>query len=89
MHVTQWVDANDWNSTTRYNAIHAETGAFNRAIKEGRLAESPIRNVERPTPKRRESYLSKEQFEAVLNAAGDSCFKDFLSALFATRSRPQ
>lgn len=90
LHVSQWLDQHsDWNVTTRYNAIRAVKRAFNWAVKEGRLDRSPLRNLERPAPKRRESFLTTEQFKLVQNLAGDQCFKDYITFLFETGARPQ
>lgn len=89
MHVTQWIDKHSWNATTKHNAVRAVKRVFNWAIKEGRISRSPIQNVERPSPKRRESYLTPEQFELVCQRTGDGPFLDYVTFLFETGVRPQ
>lgn len=89
LHISQWLDGQTWNSTTKYNAVRAVKRVFNWAIKEGRLKDNPLRNVERPSPQRRESYLTPDQFQRVLKASGDVAFKDYITFLFETGSRPQ
>jgi integrase len=90
LHATQWIDSQEsWNATTRFNAIRAVKRVFNWAVREGRLTGNPLRGMESPSPKRRESYLTAEQFQKVLNATSDLAFKDYITFLFETGSRPQ
>ena len=64
LHVTQWLDNEDWNSTTHYKAARAVKRAFNWAIKEGRLTTNPLRAVERPAPNRRETFFDTTTIQA-------------------------
>jgi len=89
LHVSSWLDGTDWNQTTKHNAVRAVVRVFNWAIKEGRLSESPLKNVERPAPTRRETFLSRSQLAVVLNHVPGSQFRDYLVFLFETGSRPQ
>lgn len=89
LHVTQWLDNEEWNPTTQYNAVRAVKRAFNWAIKEGRLATNPLRAVERPAPNRRETFLTRSQFNLIFKYASDIHFRDYLTFLFETGSRPQ
>lgn len=89
VHVTRWIENPDWNDTTRCHAVRAVKRAFNWAVKQERLTVSPIRNVERPTPRRREAFVTRSQFSIILTSVIDVCFRDYLTFLFETGCRPQ
>ncbi|MEZ6043090.1 MAG: tyrosine-type recombinase/integrase [Planctomycetaceae bacterium] len=90
LHITQWTDTQEgWNDTTKHNAVRAVKRVFNWAVKEGRLRISPIQNVERPAPRRRESFLTSAQFELVRNCVREGGFRDYITFLFETGARPQ
>ncbi|MCA9049837.1 MAG: tyrosine-type recombinase/integrase [Planctomycetaceae bacterium] len=90
LHVTEWIDGhNDWNATTRHRAVRSVKRVFNWAIREGRLSQSPVRSLERPAPKRREVFVTPEQYAAILKRISDVCFRDYITFLFETGARPQ
>ena len=89
-HVTDWIAQHpDWSATTRHGSIHAVKKAIRWACKEWRLGESPLFDVEAPTPNRREVFITAEQWPQLLAACTDSEFHDLLSFLWETGSRPQ
>ena len=89
VHVTRWVENPNWNDTTRADAVRCVKRVFNWAIKQERLTVNPIRNVERPTPRRREAFVSRAQFLLIMEAASDECFREYLTFLYETGARPQ
>lgn len=90
LHVTQWLDSNtSWNQTTKYGAVRAVKRVFNWAVREGRLDRSPLRSLERPTPKRRETSVQPDQFDAILERVKDQEFRDYLVFMYETGTRPQ
>ena len=88
LHISNCLDGETWNDTTKHNAVRAVIRAINWAIKEGRLKENPLKGVERPIPKRRETFVSKEQFNLLISQS-NGCLKDYLTFLFETGARPQ
>ncbi|MEZ6064055.1 MAG: tyrosine-type recombinase/integrase [Planctomycetaceae bacterium] len=89
-HVTNWLDSQKrWNDTTKHNAVRAVKRVFNWAVRDGRLQKSPLLTVERPTPRRREVFVSVDQFELILKQVADQQFRDYLQFLSETGARPQ
>ncbi|HVX10003.1 MAG TPA: site-specific integrase [Pirellulales bacterium] len=88
-HVTRWLDFHGWKDTTRCCAIRAIKRAFNWAVEEGYLDASPVRKVKRGKPKRRETIISAEQWQAILAEVPDTAFRDLLTFARETGARPQ
>lgn len=88
--VHAWVEARDlkWNPTTRANGITAVKAAFRWARRRGLLREDPIRDMEKPTRKRREAVLTDEQVRTVLDATAGTPFADLVAALWESGCRP-
>ncbi|MEZ6051226.1 MAG: hypothetical protein R3C02_07540 [Planctomycetaceae bacterium] len=89
IHVIRWYEARNWNETNRYNAVRSIKRPFNWAIRQGRLNVSPLRNLERPTPRRRDAFVTRQQFEIILSQISDECFREYLSFMYETGARPQ
>ncbi|MBP90031.1 MAG: hypothetical protein CMJ64_25540 [Planctomycetaceae bacterium] len=64
-HVEKWSRQYVSNST-RHGAIRSVQRCFNWAIKQGYLTKSPLVGIEKPTPSRREAYVSGDQWEELL-----------------------
>jgi len=88
-HVEAWLADFGGNSNTRNGAVRAVKRAFNWAVKQGYLTHSPVRNVEKPKPRRREEYLEPERYQQIIEAIQDPCFHDFVEAMKETGARPQ
>jgi integrase len=87
-HVAAWVDAHpDWGCTYRRNAITSVQRAFLWAEKLGYIARSPVRNVEKPMPDRREQVITPEEFRRLLAAVKGSHFHDLLEFCWETGVR--
>src|SRR5262245_34714684 len=87
-HVTQWLDAHEWNQSTRRGGIISVKRVFNWAVDEGYLDNSPIKRLKKPPVNRRDVVLGPEQQKAIYAAARGQCFKDFVFAMQETGCRP-
>src|SRR5262249_19535301 len=78
------------NSKTYLNGgCRAVAGCFNWAKKQGLISASPIAGMERPAAKRRDAYLTLEQWAAFLALVKPSDpFYDFVVFLWETGARP-
>ena len=90
LHVTKWLDVETrWGVNSRRAAIASLKRAFNWAVAEGHIPSSPIASVRKPTGKRRETILTDEQRQLVVDAATDDEFRDFVTLIQETGARPQ
>lgn len=88
LHVTRWLDSNPkWNGGRR-NAVIAIKRAFNWADQQGILSPNPLRNVEKPPPRRRTRILTEGEREEIIAAIPDEKFRNFVFALQNTGCRP-
>ncbi|OWK42087.1 tyrosine-type recombinase/integrase [Fimbriiglobus ruber] len=90
LHVTNWIDAHgNWGANHRRGAITAVQRAFTWAEREGHIAKSPVRGIEKPPAKRREQVLTIEEFQSLLARIKDPCFRDVLEFCWETGCRVQ
>ena len=89
-HVTNWVDAHPaWGPNHRRGAITAVKRAFAWAEREGHVAKSPVRGVEKPAAVRREQVLPPAEFVDLLGRVTDAHFRDVLEFCWETGCRVQ
>jgi len=74
-------------ATSQFNAVRTAQRVFNWAVKEKLLSQNPIKGMARPRQQSRDSYVSDEEFRALLRAAA-SAFRLFLFLLRQTGARP-
>ena len=86
-HVTRWLDGNDWNDTTRYNAIRSVFRVFNWAAEEGLISANPLKGMKRPRPKSRQRYLTEDEYSALIKGS-KGVFRTLLFAFRQTGGRP-
>jgi len=87
-HVMRWVEQHpDWSASTKNLAIRSVQRPFNWAVRQGFLDRSPVANVEKPTPGRREAVLSNNEWQAALELFAGDPFQDLLVALRETGCR--
>ena len=86
-HVTKWMDSKPWGPTMQFNAVRTAQRVFNWAVKEQLLPQNPIKGMERPRQESRDSYVSDEEFRALLGDAAPA-FRLFLFALRQIGARP-
>ena len=90
-HVIEWIDAQTgWGDNYSRGAIVAVQRAYNWAEEMGYIAATPLRKIKKPPAKRRETYMTPEDFQAILGllAEGDP-FRDFFMFVWMTGCRPQ
>lgn len=90
-HVIEWIDSKStWGDTYKRGAIVAVQRAYNWATEMGYLATSPLAKIKKPQAKRRETYMTNEDFEAVLSrlSTGDP-FRDLVQFVWHSGCRPQ
>lgn len=88
--VTQWLDRQPgWKAGSRRGAISAVKRAFQWGVQEGYLDYSPIGAMKKPPRRRRETILSVEHRETIMEAASDERFREFLVLIQETGARPQ
>jgi integrase len=90
-HITRWVDRicppATTSPSTRHGAIRAVQRAFNWAEEQGLIDRNPVRRMPKPRPRRRESYLWPQQYEALLGAIRDAAFRDLVEVMRHTGCR--
>lgn len=89
-HVDEWIAAHPtWNPGMIRGAMIAIQRAMNWAVKQGRIAASPIAKMEKPAAGRRDNIITPEMFETILGHVKDRAFTDLLVAAWQTGCRPQ
>jgi integrase len=87
-HVTRWLDAHaSWGVNSRRAAITSLKRAFNWAVDEGYIAHSPVAKLRKPKAKHRETILSADQCQLILDESASDFF-DFVALLLETGVRP-
>ena len=87
--VETWAKSRPWSQTTRRYALTVIGGVFRWAVREGCLADNPLRTLRRPAGRSRgaEILIAPELHERLLNVVS-SQFRDFLEAVHGTGARP-
>ncbi|REJ87797.1 MAG: site-specific integrase [Planctomycetota bacterium] len=89
-HVTKWLDAHpSWGDSSRRGAIAALKRAFQWCVDEGFLDRSPVRSIKKPAIPCRQTTLTRDQRQLILQEASDDAFRDLLIAAEETGVRPQ
>jgi len=98
-HVQKWLDSkaeagqkHRYKSTnTKHDAVACVKRVFNWASKDmGYLSESPLANLKTPPKTPRETYITAEQWQEILDGLKETdALKDFLRFLLLTGCRPQ
>jgi integrase len=89
-HVTKWLDQHsNWGTNSRYGAISSIKRAFQWAVDEGYLEHTPLHRLKKPGLKRRETVLTPEQRQLIVDEASDDAFRDLVTLVQETGVRPQ
>ena len=88
-HVEQWVDQYDIAVTTRHNYFRSIKTCLKWAVKQGYIQSSPLKDMEVPSPERREVYIPPDEFEALLVHVPDGTLRDLMVTTYHTGCRPQ
>jgi len=87
-HLQAWIDTKKSDGHKR-GCLIAVNRALNWAVKQGLIDKNPVRYMEKPSPGKRETILTPEEFKTLLSHASDQRFKDLLVFLWETGARPQ
>jgi integrase len=87
-HVNEWLATRDWGPGTRRTAINIVRRAFSWARREGYIEADPLVGLEKPPESRREVVPTGEAVEAIIAAAPNDRFRDFIVAVARTGCRP-
>ena len=90
-HLVRWIGKcyRGRSSSTVHGAMRAVQAAFRWAIRKGYTSHSKVLNAKKPSPNRRETVISPEQWRKITEAATDQEFRDLLTILWETGCRPQ
>jgi integrase len=87
-HITNWLDRQTWNTTTKNKAVGAVKRAFNWAIDQGHINLSPIARVRKPPVRKREVIITPKLWKKIGQTVKDRAFRDLLMVLRETGCRP-
>lgn len=90
-HVSEWVDSHStWGDTYKGGAIVAIKRLYNWAVELGYADINPIAKLKKPQAKRREIYMTPDDYQQILGLVkkGDP-FRDLLLTVWLTGCRPQ
>ena len=90
-HVREWVDSQvGWGSTYSRGAIVAVQRVWNWAIEEGHLETTPLARMKKPPAKRRETYMTPDDFTKFLAEINpNDPFRKIFLFIWYTGCRPQ
>jgi integrase/recombinase XerC len=90
-HVIEWVDAQSgWGDNYSRGAIVAVQRAYNWAEEMGYIAATPLRKIKKPPAKRRETYMTPDDFQVILGLLAETDpFRDFFLFVWLSGCRPQ
>lgn len=86
-HVERFIDKPTWGASAKRGAITAIKRAFNWSVKQGYISQSPVRSVEKPEAKIRETVISLAMHKANLKAV-PKAFGELLELAWETGARP-
>ncbi|HEY4310167.1 MAG TPA: site-specific integrase [Pirellulales bacterium] len=90
-HVTAWIDEQykGLAPDTIYGAIRAVQRAMNWAVKRGYIPKSPLKDIEKPQQRPRETVITPDQFREILARCADEEARDLFTTLWETGCRVQ
>ncbi len=89
-HVQRWLDGKDWGPTFKAGVVATIKRCFNWAVRQGYLITSPVQFLEKPKSARRDTPVTRDEYEAILaNINSSDPFFDLVVFSWETGSRPQ
>lgn len=90
-HVIEWTDShNTWGDTYKRGAIVAVQRVYNWAEEMGYIESTPIKKIKKPMAKRREIFMTKEDYDGIFSGLSlKDPFRDLLKFVWQTGCRPQ
>ncbi len=87
--VEKWVNKPTWSDGMRWTCIGTLKTVFRRAVRMKIIPESPIRDMERPSPGRREHFITADEHTKVMGLINDAPFRELLTVVWECGPRPQ
>jgi integrase len=90
-HIIDWTDSKPtWGDTYKRGAIVAVQRVLNWACEMGYIETTPIKKIKKPTAKRREIFMTKEDFESILSRLSvNDPFRKLVEFVWCSGCRPQ
>ncbi|MBI1312836.1 tyrosine-type recombinase/integrase [bacterium] len=89
-HVEEWVESYpDLSQTSRRNYIRSVKRCIRWAKRLGYIDENPIAELEAPVAERKETFISKEEYEQLLGYIRDDSLRQLVVVTWETGCRPQ
>jgi integrase len=89
-HVQQWVDGfGGLSSGSKRNYCRAVQRAMHWAEQQGYIDRSPVAHMEKPAAGKRDTVVTKDEFDRILAHTPDRPFRDLLIVTWETGCRPQ
>ena len=89
-HVQKWLDSKDWGPTFKAGVVTTIKRCFNWAVRQGYLEKSPVQFLDKPKSDRRDTPVTRKEYEAILaNVKPSDPFYDLVVFSWETGSRPQ
>jgi integrase len=88
-HLTRIIDSKGWNSTTKNDFLAAVQRAFNWALTEGIIAQTPLAKLKKPAREIRELAVTPADYAEVMEAVEEPNFRALLDFAWETGVRPQ
>lgn len=90
LHVQRWLDKQDWGSTYKAGIVTSFKRCFNWAVRQGYLKSNPIQYLEKPKAKRRDTPVTREEYDIILGEVDKKDpFYDLVVFSWETGARPQ
>lgn len=90
LHITEWVDSHpNWNPGMRRGMMGAVQRALNWAVDWDIIDRSPIAKLEKPAQGKRETVISEEEYQEILDHNRCQDFEDLVITAWETGCRPQ
>jgi integrase len=88
--VLRWTSQHcNWSSTYQNNAIRSVQRPYRWARKLGLIDTNPLEYMEKPSPRKREDFLTPDEYRVILSQIKSQRFKDLIIAAWETGARPQ
>lgn len=87
-HVTRWLSAYTWGSTTQNKAISILKRGLNWALEQGLITANPLAKLKKPRENRRSRILEPHEHNLIMGEVKDEAFRQYLTALYETGARP-
>ena len=90
-HLTDWADRRfaDCSPTTKNQGMRTVKACWAWGCQQGILKANALKYAKMPTPKIREVFFASDQWQAIVSAAKNAQFRDYLTVILESGVRPQ